>query len=479
LDALRSNEPISHDLLMNAFDLLPSILSAAGWDDSPSLILSYMSGVYEINIDSKITLSQKELQKRIKQYAPLFYEELSPHTKVQGVALRSRLGEFSPTEDPLQRAIHLYHLNKVTELRQIGPLLIKEFGISYKQAGDAIKLFERRNRDAIDLYGEAKPVPSSELGGSLFLENQSPRFLFKFEHIRSYTELQRIITIANLMILPEKKIEALEKKTAYEKPATLAFGKPSGTLSIEEDDAFAASNNELEEAVPAKKETYDYINYLLKADFNLFKFTASKTQQIKAYTTSCQRAQHRQPYVVSPNKYKDIKLKYAGKPVNILEYPLSEYNARVVAFVTSTAQERRKDTSKTKQEKEAMELHGLRLGVPLDGNISFMGNNTSPMILDLIEAQRNQELWVFARAGSTSPNYYICSKLWCATDQLPILESEYEGPMMRNGAHKKLIPSCPFCGEQNVIERKGNHIYVGYFEEIKHPKRYILPCCFK
>jgi len=479
LDALRSNEPISHDLLTRAFDLLPSILSAAGWDHTPSLTLSYMSGVYEINIDSKITLSQKELQKRIKQYTPLFYEEVSPHTKVQGVTLRSRIGEFSPTDDPFQRAIHLYHLNKVTELRQVGPLLIKEFGISYKQAGDAIKLFERRNRDAIDLYGEAKPIPSSELGGSLFLENQSPRFLFKFEHIRSYTELQRMITIATLMILPEKKLEALEKKTAYEKPGKPAFGKPAGILLIEEDDAFADLNDEPEETTSAKKETYDYREYLIKADLNLFKFTASKQQGIEAYTTSCQRSAHRQPYVVSPNKYKDIKLKYEGKPVNILEYPLSEYNARVVKFVTSSPQERRKDTSKTKEEKEAMELHGLRLGVPLKENMSFRRNDASPMVLELIEAQRNQELWVFARAGSSSPNYYICSKLWCATDQLPILQSEYEGNMMRNGAKKKLVPSCPFCGEQNVIERKGNHIYVGYFDEIKHPKRYILPCCFK
>lgn len=481
LDALRSNEPISHDLLTRAFDLLPSVLSAAGWDPTPSFTLSYMSGVYEINLDSKITLSQKELQKRIKQYAPLFYEEESPHTKVQGVSIRSRLGEGSSTEDPLQRAIDLYHLNKVTEVKQVGPLLIKEFGISSKQASDAIKLFARRNQEAIDLYGEAKPTPSYELGGTLFIENQSPRFLFKFEHVRSFVELQRMLTIANLMILPEKKLEALEKKKPSEKTGKPAFGKPSGTLSIEEDenDPFAALHEEKEEPAPAKKESYDYKDYLIKADLNLFKFTASKPQGIEAYTTSCQRAQHRQPYVVSPNKYKDIKLKYEGKPVNILEYPLSEYNARVVAFVTSSPQERRKDTSKTKEEKEAMELHGLRLGVPLDENASFRGKDASPMVLELIEARKEQELWVFARAGSSSPNYYICSKLWCATDQLPILESEYEDDLMRNGAKKKLVPSCPFCGEQNVIERKGNHIYVGYFDKIKHPKRYILPCCFK
>jgi len=488
LDALRSNEPITYNLLAQAFQLLPSILSAAGWVMDAPLTLSSFSGLYEINFDSKITISHKELQKRVKEYTPLFYEESIPHMKVNGISLRSRLGTFPPQEDPIQRSIHLYHLHKLTEAKQIGPLLIKEFGITPKQVESAIKLFVRRNQEKIDIYGEAKLIPSSELGGTLFIENQSPRFLFKFEHVTSFKELQRIITIANLIIIPEKRLELIVKKKLSEHPKESKepkeghFGKPSATLSIEENDendAFAALYEEKEETIPTKKENYDYVNYLLKADFNLFKFTASKTHQIKAYTTSCQRAQHRQPYVVSPNKYKDIKLKYEGKPVNILEYPLSEYNAKVVAFVTSTAQERRKDSSKTKKEKEAMEIHGLRLGVPLDGNVSFLGEDMSPMLKTLMEDQYEKELWVFARAGSTSPNYYICSKLWCATDQLPVLQSEYDGDMMRNGAKKKLIPSCPFCGEQNVIERKGNHIYVGYFDEIKHPKRYILPCCFK
>jgi hypothetical protein len=80
-----------------------------------------------------------------------------------------------------------------------------------------------------------------------------------------------------------------------------------------------------------------------------------------------------------------------------------------------------------------------------------------------IKEQQLKELWVFARAGSSSPNYYVCSKFWCATDQIPVLESEYNGDIMNNGAKKKLIPSCPYCGEQNVIERKDNNIYVGYF----------------
>jgi hypothetical protein len=123
----------------------------------------------------------------------------------------------------------------------------------------------------------------------------------------------------------------------------------------------------------------------------------------------------------------------------MIEYPLSDYNAEVVRFVSSTADERRKYNKKSKKEKEAMEIHGLRLGVPLIGNESFLGDAASSMVIELIKEQQQKELWVFARAGSSSPNYYVCSKLWCATDQIPVLESEYEGDAMRNGAKKKLV----------------------------------------
>jgi len=473
LDALRTNDPIPFSYLERAFELLFTSLTVVGWEEHPKLTLSLFSGDYEINVDSKHVLTNKELQARLKQYTPLFYEE-PIYSKLNGIAIRSRMGTLLPQEDPIQQAVELYHFHKQT--KQVPQLLLQEFGISSKRAGDAIKQFAKQHQEQIDTYGEPQPVLSDELGATLYIENQSPRYIFQFHHITSYEELQQVFTIAKLMILPDKK-------TSIKESTTPTRSMPSGVLSIEENEenAFAAVEEEqVDLLAPAKKDTYDYVNYLIKADQELFKFTVPETSLIGTYTTSCQKAQHRQPYVVSPNKYKDIKQKYEGM-VHMLEYPLSDYNAEVVKFVSSTAKERKKDdpaNPKTKKEREAMEIHALRMGVPLKGDVSFLGEKAPPMLMALIEEQKQKELWVFARAGVRSANYYICSKLWCATDQLPILQSEYEGTTLRNGAKKKLIPSCPFCGEQNVIERKGDNIYVGYFSEVKHPKQYILPCCF-
>jgi hypothetical protein len=474
LDSFRRDDPISQSLLLDAFEILPSILSSAGWDATTvtSMQLSKFSGVYKLNLDVATEVNVKELQKRVKQYAPFLYEE--SHSKLNGVTIRSRVGHSLPQEDPLQQAIELYRANKITDAKQTGVLLIKEFGISVKQAAIAFKTSVVRHREEIELYGAIRPLSTDQLGGFLFIEVQSSQFYLNFENISSYEELQRLITISKLIIVREE-MEAGDKKKKELKKDHLLDKK----LSFEENDENAFSGLlESTELVPAaSKENYNYINYLLKADDTLFKFT-SVSKEYKAYTTICQRAQHRQPYVLSPIKYKDVKDKYEGR-VHMIEYPLSDYNAEVVRFVSSTADERRKYNKKSKKEKEAMEIHGLRLGVPLIGNESFLGDAASSMVIELIKEQQQKELWVFARAGSSSPNYYVCSKLWCATDQIPVLESEYEGDIMRNGAKKKLIPSCPFCGEQNVIERKDNNIYVGYFNKIKHPEQYILPCCFK
>jgi len=97
----------------------------------------------------------------------------------------------------------------------------------------------------------------------------------------------------------------------------------------------------------------------------------------------------------------------------------------------------------------------------------------------LIKEQAKKDLWIVARAGSVTPNYYICSKYWCATDKIPILLEEYTSPTMRNGLPKMLVPSCPFCGEQNVYEREGKNIYAGYSKALTHPENFVLPCCFK
>jgi hypothetical protein len=474
LDSFRRDDPISQSLLQDAFEILPFILSSAGWraDTVNSIHLSKFSGVYKLNLDVATEVNVKELQKRVKQYAPFLYEE--SHSKLNGVTVRSRVGRTFPQEDPLQRAIELYRANKISDTKQTGVLLIRDFGISVKQAAAAFKTSVIRHREEIELYGTIRPPSADQLGGSLFIEVQSSQFYLNFENISSYEELQRLITISKLIIIREK-MESSDKKKKDAKKDILLDKK----LSFDEEDENAFSGLlEPSDIVPAaSKENYNYINYLLKADDTLFKFT-SVSKEYKAYTTICQRAQHRQPYVLSPIKYKDVKEKYEGR-AHMLEYPLSDYNAEVIRFVSSTADERRKYNKKSKKEKEAMEIHGLRLGVPLIGNESFLGEAASPMVTELIKEQQLKELWVFARAGSSSPNYYVCSKLWCATDQIPVLESEYEGDTMRNGAKKKLIPSCPFCGEQNVIERKDNNIYVGYFNKIKHPEQYILPCCFK
>jgi hypothetical protein len=106
-------------------------------------------------------------------------------------------------------------------------------------------------------------------------------------------------------------------------------------------------------------------------------------------------------------------------------------------------------------------------------------------------------MWAVLRIPNrTNPgqvSYLICAEYWCDRDNVPLLPSEYEGTMGRDGKPKP-PNTCPFCVGREIRDRKKPlvgesvivrnpkkgadkvHRYIGIMGPA-HPAGYELPCC--
>jgi hypothetical protein len=113
------------------------------------------------------------------------------------------------------------------------------------------------------------------------------------------------------------------------------------------------------------------------------------------------------------------------------------------------------------------------------------------------DPETGRPMWAVLRiANQTNPgqvSYLICAELWCDRDNVPLLPSEYEGTMGRDGKPKPPY-TCPFCvgreiadlkapnpGESVIVRnpKKGAgkvHRYIGIMGPT-HPAGHELPCC--
>jgi hypothetical protein len=273
-------------------------------------------------------------------------------------------------------------------------------------------------------------------------------------------------------------------------------------LEIQKDVRYPTLLKEDESSISLSPEVY--ISQYEQRDRPLFDYTIEGQKEVQLYSRSCQLA--KQPNIMSPESYRRIRSIY-GDSVHWLEAPLNKYYMDAVSLVSKSVGERIKAAKKRKLKTEdivAMEKRALSIGIPLKNNASVMGDEMDEELKALVEFQQSKPLWVVTRAGSSRkhPNYYLCAKYWCMRDDLPLLESEFNGAKMHKTNAPKAPKTCPFCGGKPIklpqtkgktdfVVAKGETVlvrnpvspdkyteYAGYYTKVIHPNKYALPCCF-
>ena len=190
-----------------------------------------------------------------------------------------------------------------------------------------------------------------------------------------------------------------------------------------------------------------FIKKLQQLDPELFAYKMPKSTKTKHYSSKCANNEDRYPLILTEEQYQQMRKIYAT----------AEGQGKV-GFVI--------------------------YGVP----------NTKDMIA---AAKGKKEQITVLRYGSdpTKPYYFLCAKIICLLDLMPILEEDWNSDKDYKD-NSKPKQSCPFChgrkiqdaaksvdGETVFIRRNKpkfdyGHYYVGFLAKSEHPDGYDLPCCF-
>jgi len=296
----------------------------------------------------------------------------------------------------------------------------------------------------------------------------------------------------------ERAAEAAAEETAE---AVAAAAAEALETEVEKPELLAAG--EKIDAIGAKW----FLTRLETADPAMFKYSAGDKGAVETYSVKCQKNANKQPFVLTPENYNRARRLY-NEDVFWVEAPLNKVDLEAATLANKTVEQRRSYGTKDlklsvpdiiQREKRALELG---FGLKGDESLTLKDKGVKPeekaAFLELVEAQKKKPLWTVVRAGSvlTRPNYYLCAKLWCIRDDLPLIPEEYAGTKYRDG-RAKAKDSCPFCGgtkienfvspgvgetvyERNPSGKGGGKVaqYIGYPKEVYHPDGYPLPCCF-
>jgi hypothetical protein len=136
----------------------------------------------------------------------------------------------------------------------------------------------------------------------------------------------------------------------------------------------------------------------------------------------------------------------------------------------------------------------------LEGKVAFIEYGKPNTAETIRAAKGKDEQFIVMRYGS-NPNdlhYFLCCRIFCLKDKLPITEADYTGRIDYNG-DKKAPDTCPFCGGKTIKNKarpdlgetvwirkpkagaadNASHNYIGFLLKSDHPDGYELPCCFK
>lgn len=131
------------------------------------------------------------------------------------------------------------------------------------------------------------------------------------------------------------------------------------------------------------------------------------------------------------------------------------------------------------------------------GRVGFIVQGVPNTLKQIKDADGKTEKISVLRYGSNARNLFqfLCARIFCLRDLLPILEEDW---LSREDRNKKPKPerSCPFCHGRLIINkskpaegetvliRKNKpkdikpHQWIGFLRKAEHPQGYGLPCCF-
>lgn len=85
-------------------------------------------------------------------------------------------------------------------------------------------------------------------------------------------------------------------------------------------------------------------------------------------------------------------------------------------------------------------------------------------------------------------NWYICARVWCPYEEIPIKYSTIEKDIVKRPTARKGIcetAKCPSCLKQGrvtwlkIVPKSKFNPYVGFLDDSFHPNHLCMPCCFK
>jgi hypothetical protein len=135
-----------------------------------------------------------------------------------------------------------------------------------------------------------------------------------------------------------------------------------------------------------------------------------------------------------------------------------------------------------------------------EGKVAFIEYGKPNTAETIRAAKGKDEQFIVMRYGS-NPNdlhYFLCCRIFCLKDKLPITEADYASRVDYNG-DKKEVNTCPFCGGKTIRNKarpdigetvwirkpkagaadNEAHNYIGFLLKTDQPDGYELPCCFK
>jgi len=428
--------------------------------------------------------------------------------------------------------------------------------IMYKsETGDDLRVKELAIRDAKCSAKQPKTleedttVAAYNVGAAIRIYNEHPKYRILITGCETQRDLERMLTLMTLFLSESAEslqvaksseesaavVEteaAVAEMTAPEAPAELEQAFDMQLLDMlgnqeaaeedeDEDEEEEEDKDEMEEEAAQAPRTVAaptalapdekvekivkewYLNKLKSRDHDLFEYTDTSEARTVLYSRQCQPARTRQPNVLSKEAYRRAKELYGDK-VRWIEVPLAPRLEKAYKAVVGTAVDQRKGSSADILENEKIVLEA---GFPLKPNkkgqksITEVDKSLSKHkdeIIRLIQKQESLPIWIVTQTGTDTKhiNNYICTEFWCVRDDLPLLESEYEGTVGYDGK-PKAPKSCPFCrgtkltnplepaiGE-TVLQRPTSTPtsgkvakYSGFLDDIHHPDKFALPCCF-
>ena len=406
------------------------------------------------------------------------------------------------TADRVQSYLNYLYARKPMELERLGEdarQLAREFQISEDEAGRLIQSYLDKTGQVTPVDDEASDFlvlnnPGIDVSLSMASMNSLNINLFNIRAV-SIDDIRRVCTVLGLIFYTsESQWQAALRDTNITKAATMRAAVASVVVEREEkeeEDAMDASEDEDDDdrsgvfvamgaaesededappprgapapaaaapAAPAREigaaEQQRIVaqgwfnNRLKELDKTLFGYTGKKTgKKTQQYSTKCPPAVDRYPFALTEAQYQNMRRIYAQKE-----------GEKKVAFIV--------------------------YGVP----------NTKETI---DKAVGSAEKITVLRYGSDPKNlfYFLCMRILCLKDLMPILEEDWNSRVDYNGEPKPK-ESCPFCHGLEIKDRhhaqEGHTVFIrknaprsteaftqiGFLGKPEHPNGYELPCCF-